>query len=83
MHRSRSIGQTEKVSDKIVFWLFENRTEGCSKKALENASINGHTEIIAFLEEIVLPTQTCQSPFQNSGCQDQNDSESSESDEDV
>jgi hypothetical protein len=37
----------------VVKWLHENRKEGCTAKAFEDATKNGHLEVVAFLEMIL------------------------------
>ena len=35
----------------VVKWLHENRTEGCSKCAMDWAAKNGHLDVVKFLHE--------------------------------
>ena len=35
----------------IVVWLHNNRTEGCTKHAMDMAALNGHLEIVKWFQK--------------------------------
>jgi hypothetical protein len=42
----------------VVIWLHNNRTEGCSKNAIDCAALGRHQNIINYLKKINLNKQT-------------------------